>query len=105
MLCEAMEARDLRVAVIGGGPAGLACALSLQRLGASATVYEAAVGGSQGFGWLLMPNGCAALESLGAAKRVLGRAKSLARAEIHPFAEAGSPPPLRPSSSSKRPMR
>ena len=94
MLCEAMEARDLRVAVIGGGPAGLACALSLQRLGASATVYEAAVGGSQGFGWLLMPNGCAALESLGAAKRVLGRAKSLARAEIHPFAEAGLPPPV-----------
>jgi NADPH-dependent glutamate synthase beta subunit-like oxidoreductase len=41
-----------RVAIIGGGPAGLAAALFLRRLGHSATIYEAhsALGGQMVFG-------------------------------------------------------
>jgi 2-polyprenyl-6-methoxyphenol hydroxylase-like FAD-dependent oxidoreductase len=54
------------IAIIGGGVAGLAAAVALQRIGRSATVYErAAAYDAAGQGFLLMPNGMAALDRLG----------------------------------------
>lgn len=41
--CPAMSQQKLRVAVVGGGVCGLACAVVLLREGVDVHVYEAAV--------------------------------------------------------------
>lgn len=54
------------VVIIGGGIAGLACAIACRRRGIAARVVERrALDGRIGFGFLLLPNGCAALDALG----------------------------------------
>ena len=69
--------RPLRVVVIGAGPAGLAVAIALRRIGAVVTVYERAPCGRYGGnGLTLWPNGLAALDMIGAGSAV--RAQALA---------------------------
>ena len=66
-----------RVLILGGGPAGLALAVSLHQRGCEVCVHERSTMGvveqqqqstnktKKGFGWLLMPNGVMALDALG----------------------------------------
>ena len=65
--------RDVRVLVAGGGVAGTASALALQRVGISSVVYEAHADGGEDAGAFLtvMANGMAALESIGAGPAVV----------------------------------
>jgi 2-polyprenyl-6-methoxyphenol hydroxylase-like FAD-dependent oxidoreductase len=62
------------VLIAGGGVAGAATALALQRAGIRSTVYEAHAEGGEDAGAFLtvMRNGMAALESIGAAQAVVG---------------------------------
>ncbi|KAJ7118762.1 salicylate hydroxylase [Mycena epipterygia] len=66
--------KDFRVAIVGGGMCGLACAVGLARLGIDAHVFEAApkfdeVGAGVGLG----PNALRALKGLGVLDTVLAR--------------------------------
>ena len=62
---------DLRVAVIGGGPAGLTTALALALQGASVRVFErGAVPGAGGAGLQISPNGARALRAVGLGKEL-----------------------------------
>ncbi|KAJ6606427.1 hypothetical protein DFH09DRAFT_1256858 [Mycena vulgaris] len=68
------DAKDFRVAIIGGGMCGLACAVGLARFGIKADVFEAApkfdeVGAGVGLG----PNALRALQGLGVLDAVLAR--------------------------------
>lgn len=56
----------MRVAIVGGGPAGLSCALTLAQRGYSITIFERMDDLSmQGSGIIIQPVGLAALELLG----------------------------------------
>ncbi|GMH70481.1 hypothetical protein TrRE_jg9501 [Triparma retinervis] len=59
------DSRGLHVAVIGGGPAGLAVGVALQKDGHEVRIFEKDSISRPGFGWLIMPNGVAALDKLG----------------------------------------
>ncbi|KAJ7491257.1 FAD/NAD-P-binding domain-containing protein [Mycena latifolia] len=68
------RSKDFRVAIIGGGMCGLACAVGLARLGIQADIFEAApkfdeVGAGVGLG----PNALRALDRLGVLDAVLAR--------------------------------
>ncbi|KAJ7460974.1 FAD/NAD-P-binding domain-containing protein [Mycena galericulata] len=68
------SAKDFRVAIIGGGMCGLACAVGLARVGIQSDVFEAApkfdeVGAGVGLG----PNALRALKGLGILDTVLAR--------------------------------
>ena len=64
--------KPLRIAVVGGGIAGLALALGLHRHGIAARVYEAAPEiGEIGVGITLLPHGMREIAALGLADQVL----------------------------------
>ncbi|KAJ7043105.1 FAD/NAD-P-binding domain-containing protein [Mycena alexandri] len=68
------SAKDFRVAIIGGGMCGLACAVGLSRFGIHADIFESAprfdeVGAGVGLG----PNALRALKGLGVLDAVLAR--------------------------------
>ncbi|KAJ6563567.1 FAD/NAD(P)-binding domain-containing protein [Mycena vulgaris] len=65
--------KDFRVAIVGGGMCGLACAVVLRRRGIDAQVFEAAAKfDSVGAGVSLGPNALRALKCLGLLETVLG---------------------------------
>ena len=72
------QARDLRVAVVGGGIGGLATAAFLHRAGIDVTVYEQAPALTEvGAGLVVSPNAVRLLRSLGQLDRFRERAVAL----------------------------
>jgi 2-polyprenyl-6-methoxyphenol hydroxylase-like FAD-dependent oxidoreductase len=71
---------DLRIAIAGAGPAGLAAALLLHRDGHRVTVFERfEVPRPLGSGLILQPTGLAVLEALGLATRIQARGQRIDR--------------------------
>ncbi|EKM83971.1 hypothetical protein AGABI1DRAFT_51593 [Agaricus bisporus var. burnettii JB137-S8] len=66
--------KDFRVAIVGGGMCGIACAVGLAAKGIRADVFEAAPAfGAVGAGVGLGPNAIRALEGLGVLEAVMGK--------------------------------
>ena len=72
-----------RAIVIGGGPAGLSAGIALQKRGWEVQIFDSNVGGSQGFGWLIMPNGVEALKELGCKDAVINKIRPIEGAELY----------------------
>src|SRR5687767_14214797 len=78
-----MSEAHMRVAIAGGGIAGLATAIAVRLAGHVPRVYERRLDPSQGGGAMLMwPNGFAALDSLGLGDRVRAGATEIRRVEF-----------------------
>jgi 2-polyprenyl-6-methoxyphenol hydroxylase-like FAD-dependent oxidoreductase len=72
--------QDLRIAIAGAGPAGLAAALLLHRDGHRVTVFERFdVPRPLGSGLILQPTGLAVLDALGLASRIHARGQRIDR--------------------------
>lgn len=77
--------RPGRPLIIGAGIAGLACAVALGHRGVASTILERrAADGPVGFGFLLMPNGVAALDRLGLGEAIRDHAQRMRRLTVYP---------------------
>ncbi|EIW86938.1 FAD/NAD(P)-binding domain-containing protein [Coniophora puteana RWD-64-598 SS2] len=68
--------KDLRIAIVGGGMVGVACAVRLMKAGLDVNLFEAASKfGELGAGVAIGPNGLRALEGLGISKTLHSEAE------------------------------
>lgn len=73
----------MRIAIIGGGPGGLAAAVALHRGGHAVSVYErAADAASLGLGFVLLDNGLRALGRMGLSERLAPRTRAIRTLEL-----------------------
>ncbi len=84
--------RPGRPLIIGAGIAGLACAVALGHRGVASTILERrAADGPVGFGFLLMPNGVAALDRLGLGEAIRDHAQRMRRLTVYPADARAAP--------------
>ena len=70
--------------LLGGGIAGLTCAHQLIKAGKKVTIFEKnQINHTQGHAFILMPNGIAALASIGLKEEVLKHAHSIHQFQLH----------------------
>lgn len=79
------EGRRDEIVIVGAGVAGLATAIGCRRRGWPTRILERRVrDGRVGFGFLLLPNGCAALDALGLGAQMRAHGQVMRRLTVYP---------------------